>query len=674
MKTKSFLDLDQRYFAYLWPYRLQLGLTLVAMAGAALMDIAAPWPLKFIVDNVIGNKPFSELLSLVAQLLGNNPFLLSLFFVSMIVVLAGLGGLMSFTYAYLQGIIQEKTTFALRSKVFAHLQSLSLEFHDQSRSGELIGRVTKDAGNVMDALVHTSGEIVINALNFIGIAFVMFFVNWRFSIIALAFAPVLYFLFRLFRKKIKSSAEAERSEDGNILNVTHETLSAIRVVKAFGREGAEQRRFEEHGEARLNAGIRSALWESAFEPIIDLVKAVGIASVVGYGAYNVLHGQLSVGELLIFLSYLGSFYNPLKRFSKLAGMLQTGAVSGERLTQLLDTKQVVKDDPGAISIARVRGQVEFRQVSFSYTDSAPPALSDVSFLAKAGQKVAIIGATGAGKSTLANLLMRFYDPRQGEVRLDGTDIRKIKLANLRQQYALVQQEPLLFAISIRNNIAYGKPEASMKLIMEAAKAANAHEFIMQLPYGYATLLGERGGTLSIGQRQRIAIARAILQNAPILILDEPTAALDSVTEFEVMSALERLMAGRTTFIIAHRLSTIKNADLILVIEDGQLVEAGQHTDLLALGGNYAEFVLRQNGEPLPVSIEQSIKEAQQLNEILSRSLDGKKEVGLELERDFNWVLVSQEQQELPGYSTKDLARLIKHANKDVYPKTQPRRK
>jgi len=600
MKKTGFLDLDRRYYQYLWPHRLKIGLTLLTMTVAAILDIAAPWPLKFIVDNVIGKKPFNGLFTQqIAGLLNNNPLSLTIFFTLSIVVLAGLGGLMTFTFGYLQGVIQEQTTFALRSRVFAHLQSLSLEFHDRSRSGELIGRVTNDARNVMDALVHTTGEVLINLLNFVGIAIVMFFVNWHFSIIVLAYAPVLYWLFSHFRRKIKASAEATRSEDGQILNATHETISAIRVVKAFGREVESQRRFEQHGLARLQAGLKSVFWGSSFEPIIDLIKAAGTASVVLYGAIQIFKGTLTVGELLIFLSYLGTFYNPLKRFSKLAGMLQIGAVSGGRLTQLLDTQQIVNDHPDALHISRATGRIEFNDVTFSYDQAGLPALNNISFVAEAGRKIAIIGATGAGKSTLANLLMRFYDTCQGSIRLDGVDVRRIYLKDLRRQFALVPQEPLLFAISIRNNIAYGRPEASMRQIIEAARAANAHKFIMQLPYGYDTILGERGGSLSVGQRQRIAIARAVLQDAPILILDEPTAALDSVSEHEVMKALERLMEGRTTFVIAHRLSTIKNSDLILVIGDGRLRESGNHDELMAIGGHYAEFVRLQNGGVKP---------------------------------------------------------------------------
>ena len=681
MKKTSFLDLDRRYYQYLWPHRLRLAIVLVTMIGAAIVDIASPWPLKFIVDNVIGGKPFNDPLSQqVAILLHHDPRSLSIFFVLAIIVFAGLGGLMTFTYGYLQGIIQEQTTFALRSDVFAHLQSLSLAFHDRSRSGELIGRVTNDARNVMDALVHTTGEVLINFLNFIGIAIVMLFVNWRFSIIALAYAPILYLLFSQFRKKIKASAEVTRSEDGQILNATHETISAIRIVKAFGREIDSLRRFEEHGTARLRAGIRSALWESSFEPIIDLIKAIGTATVVLYGTYRIFTGNLTVGELLIFISYLSTFYNPLKRFSKLAGMLQTGAVSGERLTQLLDTQQIIQDHPGALHMGRARGQVEFNRVRFSYDETANPILEDISFQVKAGQKIAIIGATGAGKSTLANLLMRFYDPREGLVRLDGIDLRRIYLKDLRRQFALVPQEPLLFALSIRNNIAYGKPEASIKSIVEAARAANAHHFIMQLPYGYDTIVGERGGSLSVGQRQRIAIARALLQDAPILILDEPTAALDSVSEYEVMKALERLMEGRTTFIIAHRLSTIKNADLILVIEHGQVAESGNHTELMSLNGRYAEFVYLQNRIPNETPIEGRNLNSQKQDEITQPRIAVKPEhlatpdvTRQALEQEMYWDRMNQELKENQLTNEGEFEESIEDISEYILPKVQLRK-
>jgi subfamily B ATP-binding cassette protein MsbA len=597
MKKLRLLDLDLRYFLYLLPYSFRLILTVGTMLVVAALDVASPWPLKYIVDNVIGGQPFTDPIGreIVANV-GADPRLLTAVFGLMIIALAALSGFFSFAYTYLQGAMQERMTLRLRSRAFAHLQALSLQFHDQSRAGEIISRVTGDAGLVMEALVHNMSEILANVFKFAGIAAVMLFVNWRFSLIALAYAPLLYFLFNAFRRNIKASAVVVRAEEGQMSAVTHEAVSAIRVVKAYGREAAEQRRFEEHGAARVEAGLRTVFWEASFEPIIDVIKAMGVAAVVWYGTAQIFAGQLTVGELLIFLSYLSTFYSPLKRFSKLAGSLQKAVVSGDRLAELLDSDQLMQDTPNAISMGRANGRVDFQLVSFSY-DGRQPALRDVTFTALPGQMIALVGATGAGKTTVANLLMRFYDVTEGRALLDGIDVRHLRLKDLRQQFALVPQEPILFAASIRDNIAYGQPEASIAQIVAAARAANAHEFISQLPYGYHTVIGERGITLSGGQRQRIAIARAILRNAPILILDEPTASLDAASEHEVMDALKRLMRRRTTFVIAHRLSTIQNADMILVFEDGQIVERGRHDELVRRGGHYAKFVCLQYGSP-----------------------------------------------------------------------------
>ncbi len=595
MKKLPLLDLDPRYFRYLWPYTLYIVLALGAMLGVAALDVITPWPLKYVVDNVIGGHPFTDPFGrLAASLLGGDPRLLTAFFGLAIITLAALSGFFSFTFEYLQGAIQERTTFRLRSHAFAHLQNLSLQFHDRSRAGETLSRVTGDAGRVMDALVGSVGEIVVNAFKFAGIAGVMLFVNWRFSVIALAYAPLLLFLFNAFRRNIKLSAEAARAEEGQMAAATHETVAAIRVVKAFGREADEQRRFDQHGAARVVAGLRAVRWEASFEPIIDLIKAVGVAAVVWYGVAQILGGLLTVGELLIFLAYLSTFYSPLKKFSKLAGSLQKAVVSGERLAELFDSDQVMRDAPNAVGLGRAKGRVDFDRVGFAY-DGQRAALTGITFTAVPGQTVALAGSTGAGKTTLANLIMRLYDVSAGRVLLDGVDVRRIRLTDLRRQFAFVPQEPILFAASIRDNIAYGRPGASVTDIIAAARAANAHGFITELPQSYDTVIGERGATLSGGQRQRLAIARALLCNAPVLILDEPTAALDSASEREVMSALATLVRGRTTFIIAHRLSTIQNASVILVLENGRIVERGSHTELIRHGGRYAELVRLQFG-------------------------------------------------------------------------------
>ncbi|CAG0943866.1 Putative multidrug export ATP-binding/permease protein [Anaerolineae bacterium] len=595
MKKIPLLDLDPRYFRYLLPYRAHLALGFLTMVAVAALDIAMPWPLKFIVDNVIGGRPYSDPFSrALAEFFGDDPRWLAAFFGLAIILFTALNGALSFIFESLQGMIQSLTTFRLRSDAFAHLSNLSLQFHDHARAGEIVSRVNGDAGRVMEAFVASTGETIVNALKFAGIAGVMLFVNWRFSVIALAYAPLLLFLFGAFRRNIKSSAKDAREQEGQMLAVTHETVSAIRVVQAFGREEDEQRRFDEYGAARARAEIRAKRWEALFEPIVDVIKAAGTAAVIWYGVAQILSDQLTVGELLIFLSYLSTFYSPLKKFSKLAASLQKASVSGERLAELLDTDQVIRDAPNARALTRARGQIDFAQVSFAYDDKRP-VLSDASFTALPGQMIGLVGATGAGKTTIANLLLRFYDVTAGRIALDGVDIHDLRLRDYRRQFALVPQEPILFAASIRDNIAYGAPHAQMPEIIAAARAANAHEFIMKLPNGYAAEIGERGVTLSGGQRQRLAIARAILLNAPILILDEPTAALDAASEREVMQALERLMRGRTTFVIAHRLSTIRQADLILVLEDGRIVERGGHTELVQRGGRYAELVRMQSG-------------------------------------------------------------------------------
>ncbi|MBI5649047.1 MAG: ABC transporter ATP-binding protein [Chloroflexi bacterium] len=604
MKKIPILDLDPRYFRYLIPYRAHLAVGLLTMIAVAALDLAMPWPLKFIVDNVIGGRPFNDPFSrALAEFFNTDPRWLAAVFGSTIIVFTALSGALSFFYEYLQGMIQSLTTFRLRSEAFAHLQNLSLQFHDRARTGEVVSRVNGDAGRVMEAFVASTGEFAVNALKFAGIAIIMLFVNWRFSIIALAYAPLLLFLFGAFRRNIKSSAQTARAHEGQMLAVTQETVSAIRVVQAFGREDDEQRRFEEHGAARVRAEIRAKRWEAMFEPIVDVIKAAGTAAVIWYGVAEILADQLTIGELLIFLSYLSTFYSPLKKFSKLAGELQKASVSGERLAELLDNTQVIRDAPNARGLARARGQIDFAQVSFAY-DSSDPVLNAVTFSAHPGQMIGLVGATGAGKTTIANLLLRFYDVTGGTVLLDGVDIRAIRLRDYRRQFSLVPQEPILFATSIRDNIAYGKPHAQEHEIIAAARAANAHAFISKLPDGYATTIGERGATLSGGQRQRIAIARALLLDAPLLILDEPTAALDAVAEREVMEALERLMRGRTTFVIAHRLSTIRNADMILVLENGRVVEHGRHTELMERAGRYAKLVQMQTAAPRARAVEQ----------------------------------------------------------------------
>ncbi len=592
------IGIDVRYLSYLKSYSGLLFLSLVLILVVAVLDTLAPWPIKLIVDNVIGGKSFGGPLGeqFIAYA-GTDQRVLTAILGIALLGLTVLQGLAAFAFEYMNGTIQEKATFHLRSDVFGHVQKLPLEFYDQSRMGDVVKRMTDDGGKVMVALVGSLGELLVNAVTFLGFAGVMLFINWRFSIIILAYVPLLFFLFITFRRNIRENAKTARSHEGQMTNQALETMEAIRVVKAFGREAYEQERFEAHGQERVRAGLRSVLWTASFSPIIDFIQAAGTAAVIWYGVSQILLGQLSVGELLLFLSYLNSIYKPLKKFGSLAGDLQKAAVGGERLSELLDADISIKQSPSARPLNRAKGQVAFDHVTFAYA-SAPdrPTLKDFNLRVEAGQVVALVGATGAGKSTITSLLIRFYDVTSGRITIDGLDLRDIRLQDLQRQFALVPQESMLFVTTIRDNIAYGRPGASEAQIVAAARAANADEFIRRLPKGYDTVVGERGATLSGGQRQRIAIARALLRNAPILILDEPTAALDAESEELVMGALERLMRGRTTFIVAHRLSTIRDADLIVVLDQGHVVEQGRHADLTRRGGHYARLVQLQRGE------------------------------------------------------------------------------
>lgn len=592
------IGIDARYLRYLKPYRGLLLISLLLILAVAALDTLAPWPIKFIVDNVLRDKPIQgPIAAWMEAQWGHDPRLLTAFLGLGLLVLTLLQGLAAFGYEYMDGLIQERATFRLRSEAFGHVARLSLEFYDQTRLGDVLRRVTDDAGRIMVALVGSLGELLVNAVKLASFAAVMLFINWRFSVIVLAYVPLFLFLFITFRRNIRATAKEARSYEGQMTNLALETMGAIRVVKAFGREAHEQARFDAQARERVRAGLRAIRWESAFSPVVDFVQAAGTAAVLWYGVAQILAGRLTVGELLIFLSYLNSIYKPLKKFSQLAGELQKAAAGGDRLAELFDIDARLHESPEARPLRRASGQITFERVSFAYANAPDRlVLQDFNLRVEAGQVVALVGATGAGKSTIANLLMRFYDVTAGRILLDGIDLRDIRREDLRRQFALVPQESVLFATSIRDNIAYGRPEASEAEIMAAARAANADEFIRNLPNGYDTIVGERGATLSGGQRQRIAIARALLRDAPILILDEPTAALDAESEELVMSALERLMRGRTTFIIAHRLSTIREADLIVVLDQGRVVEQGRHADLIRRGGAYARLVQLQLGE------------------------------------------------------------------------------
>ena len=596
------LGIDARYLAYLRPHGLLLAASILFILVVAALETLAPWPVKFIIDHVIGDHAArsaveADVVAGLHRLVGQDPRVLTAVLGAGLLALTVFQGLATFGFEYLTSVIQEKTTFRLRSDVFTHVQRLPLEFYDQGRMGDLVKRMTDDTGKVMAALISNLGEVLINAVKFANFAAVMLLINWRFSVIVLAYAPLLLFLFVGFRRTIRTVSKDARTQEGLMHSHAIETIGAIRIVKAFGREDYQRERYDAHSQDRVRAGVRTARWEASFSPVVDFIEAASTAAVIWYGVSQVLIGQLSVGELILFLAYLGSIYKPLKKFGSLAGDLQKAAASADRLSELLDADVRIMSRPDAIALKAVRGELEFENVDFAYATARDRlVLDNISFRVGPGQSVALVGATGAGKSTISSLLLRLYDVTAGRILLDGHDLRDVALDDLREQFAYVPQEAVLFAASIYDNIAYGRPGALEADVIAAARAANAEEFILRLPQGYQTVMGERGATLSGGQRQRIAIARAILRNAPVLVLDEPTSALDAASEDLVMGALQRLRHGRTAVIIAHRLSTVRDVDRIMVLDGGRVLEEGTYDGLIARGGAFARLAQLQLGD------------------------------------------------------------------------------
>ena len=452
----------------------------------------------------------------------------------------------------------------------------------------MISRVTSDIDAIQSFITQGLLGVLINIITLLGMVAVMFYLNWRFTLIALSVAPMLFAIVYSYTRRIKKASRAVRKKEGEITSVVEEVLSSIRVVKAFAREDYEVKRLQEQSLEGVEVALRARGLKAKLTPIVNLIVATGTCLVLWFGARLVLSGSLSAGEMVVFILYLGKMYKPMQELSKMTDTYSKAAVGYERIREVVETDNEIKDSRRAIHAPRFKGDIEFDHVSFSYTPDTP-ILKDVSFNIKAGQVAALVGPTGAGKTSIISLIARFYDPTSGIVKIDGADIKRFRQKSLRQQISFVLQETMLFHAPVWQNIAYGKPDASRQEIIKAAELANASEFIDKLPEGYDTVLGERGMTLSGGQRQRIAIARAVIRNTPLLILDEPTSGLDAASEKLVFEALDRLMQDKTVIVIAHRLSTIRRADVIFVIEDGRIVQSGNHEQLMKKGGLYSEL-------------------------------------------------------------------------------------
>jgi ATP-binding cassette subfamily B protein/subfamily B ATP-binding cassette protein MsbA len=605
-----------RLLRYALKYPAAWGLIILATLGGSGLALLQPWPVQVLVDHVLGGRPMPGAVAAIAHWLPGARTI-----GGQVAWIAG-AGLVFFLAGNLLDTVMtlswlragQRTVYDLAADLFARLQRRSLVFHSRTRVGDLLGRVTADSWSVyrlIDALLLTPGQAIVGIVL---MAAIMWKMDIRLTLVALAAAPVMAVSTYLLARRIRRTAKRRREIESQIQSHLQQTLTGIAVVQAFAQEERELDRFTDLADAAVRFKQRNVLWTNVGSLWAGLVTTLGLAAVLLIGADDVLAGRLTVGKLLVFVAYLNGLHGRMRTLAGTSAGLQTVSAESDRVLEILDSEPEVRDRPGAKAVVDLcstgispvapgnhgrnacatitRWDVRMESVRFGY-EPGHAVLQDVNLAASAGQTVALVGPTGAGKSTLLGLLPRFFDPWQGRVLFDGHDIRDIKLADLRRNISLVLQEPFLFPLSIAQNIAYGKPGAGLAEIERAAIAANAAEFIEQFPDRYDTVIGERGATLSGGQRQRLAIARALLKDAPLLLMDEPTSSLDSRTEASLLEALDRLRKGRTTFVIAHRLSTVRDADQILVLDGGRIVQRGTHVELIGQPGLYATLQARQ---------------------------------------------------------------------------------
>lgn len=566
------MNLYLRILKFIRPY---LG-RLIAAGFCTVMTAAAnlyvPWIVRDVIDKVFQNKD-SDLLNLIS--LG-------------IVVIFFARGIFYYGQSYLMNYVGESIVIDVRGIVYRKLMTLSTHFFDTNKLGTIMSYVTNDVAALQGAMVANSIEIITETSVLIGSVGAMVYLDWKLTLFTFCTFPVVLFFMDFFGKKIRKSGHRIQQATADITSILQETLAATRVVKSFVREPYEIARFDQQNKANFYANMKSAKLMGTLSPVIEFIAALGVTAIIWFGGRSVIGGDITAGSLVAFLVYAINISNPIKRIARVLGSIQKALAAAERVFFIMDLTDTIPQKPDAITLPSVEGNVEFRHVSFAY-NKGETILHDVSFSAKPGQAIALVGPSGAGKSTVASLLPRFYDVTEGAIFVDGHDVRDVTLASLREQVGIVPQETNLFNDTVYNNILYGRLDATRDEVIAAAKAANADEFIQQLPKGYDTQLGDRGVNISGGQRQRISIARAILKNPRILILDEATSALDTESERIVQEALDRLMVGRTSFVIAHRLSTIQNAAKIIVLDKGSIVEEGTHQQLMAKHGLYAHL-------------------------------------------------------------------------------------
>jgi len=582
------------------PYRGWLIIVFAAMIVEIAMSLAAPWPLKLVLDDALHNHKLPEWLAWAHNYgIGRHALGVALFAGISTLVIAIISAIASYIDNYYTTSVGQWVANDLRIRIYEHLHRLSLRFYDSAKSGTLMSTITSDVSTVQSFASSSTLGIVVDLLTIVFMLGLMFWLDWDFTLIAIGVTPFLLLFVVRFKKAVKEVTKIVRVKQSEVVDVVQEGLGSVRAIKAFGRQDLEVANMTTASHATVEAALKARQVKSLLSPVVSIVVAFCTAIVLWKGTSLIVAGTMTAGALTVYLAYLNKFFKPVKDLASMTSVIAQTTVALERIQTILSADDIVPESADAIDPGQVKGAIALEHVAFAYGDD-PPVLKDVSFTIAPGQVVGVVGPTGSGKSTVLSLIPRFYDPSAGRVLIDGKDVNTFKLAALRSQVGFVLQETVLFRGTIKENIAYGRPGATDEEIIAAAKLANADEFITRMPHGYDSVVGERGDTLSGGQRQRIGIARAVIRNSPIMILDEPTAALDTESERLVIEGLERLMKGRTVIMIAHRLSTLRDADKIIVIKDGVVVEEGTNDELIGRGGVYAELHRAQyDASPAP---------------------------------------------------------------------------